>query len=103
MNPNCPLYFDGKCGKDRRRKCKPATREWFEYGESFGIIDENDMCWRGSPFGNFYIQITNEDIEALKSGKILSFLDKYGIFVGFVEDSEEATDGWLLTLIGKSG
>ena len=51
--------------------------------DSFSIIDKQDMCDAAeSTYGNSYIRITEEDIQALRDGKVLFFEDgEYGTFV----------------------
>lgn len=39
----------------------------------------------GSCFGNYYIDIYDEDIEALKAGKKLVFVDEYGFIIHYKE------------------
>lgn len=92
MNPNCPLYKNGRCGRDRRYKCKPSSIDWLREAESMTIIEVNQMCAHGSIFGNHYIGLDLEDLEALKEGKILYHIDEYGTFIGLIEDSKEATE-----------
>jgi hypothetical protein len=47
----------------------------------FDIVDESSKD--GSYFGNYDIDIYDEDIEALKEGKILIYVDEYGFRVHY--------------------
>lgn len=86
MFPKCDL----RCGEnmDHCRKwagkptCKPTTIDEFEDGE----LDQCDMeqvCRKCSIYGNDLIVITDDDIEALKNGKVLYRIDEYGTFLAY--------------------
>lgn len=85
VNPECELYSDSRCSRDRRRKCKPSSLEWLD--DSVEVIEPNQMCCKGSIFGNYYIGVTEEQLEALKNGKVLFTLNEYGIFIGLRKDN----------------
>lgn len=91
-NPKeCDLYYDGKCNKTNTIcKCLPSTIDWFN--DSFGQYDVNEVCRNDSIFGNRYFYITDADINALKSGKVLYYVDEYGIFIAYRAD-EVMKDG----------
>lgn len=85
---DCEFYKDGGCVKFRnRRKCKPATMEWFD--EEFAVIEMSAVCRNSSIFGNSYFVITDEEIEALKNGKVLFMLDEYGTVIAYRGSEEE--------------
>lgn len=87
---DCEFYRDGGCVKfgDRRiPKCKPATMEWFD--EKFEVIEMSAVCRNSSIFGNSYFVITDEEIEALKTGKVLFKLDEYGTVIAYKGSGKE--------------
>ena len=61
-------------------------------GDCFNVVDETDVpeeidrkdiCKNSSIFGNYYIELTDEQIDNLKSGKVYGLLhEEYNIFVG---------------------
>lgn len=57
-----------------------------KFCEKFTIINQNEMCCKCSLFGGNVFEITDKDIEVLKSGKVLSFLDEYSTFLIFKND-----------------
>ena len=62
----------------------------------FDIVDDSKK--EGSYFGNYDVDIYDEDIEALKAGKTLIYVDEYGFRVHYKEgkkpnpESEENKD-----------
>lgn len=86
VNKKCDLYDDGKCNgyngwRGKKRKCETSTAEWFDKPSEFNAININEMCRRRSIFGNDYFVITNKQIEQLKKGKVLFYIDEYGMFI----------------------
>lgn len=76
------LLPDGKCEKDKRAHCKFNPEEkpgWFD--ERFETIDRGEICGRQSIFGNQFISVTREQLDALKLGKVLYIGGEYGIFI----------------------
>ena len=53
--------------------------------DKFKIIDKSEIKKHASRFGNYDFEVTQEDLTALQNGKVLSFLDEYGIFVHMKE------------------
>lgn len=49
--------------------------------EPFEVIERREMCAKSSIFGNYYLQLTEENIEALRAGKVLFVGDEYGVLV----------------------
>ena len=48
------------------------------------ILEPKDVCAKSSIFGNYYIKITDKDIEALKSGKAVAIVgEEYNIFIEY--------------------
>lgn len=46
------------------------------------VINKKDMCKEGSPYGNYHIGLTDDQIELLKNGEVLAVLDEeYNIFI----------------------
>ena len=53
-----------------------------DYYENFNVIEPSEMRDYASPWGNSYLLITEEDIQALRSGKVLHHDDgEYGTFI----------------------
>ena len=79
----CQFYERGKCQKFiKDGRCNPSSAADLEKG--FAVCDVTRMCENGSEYGNRYCGITDEDIEKLKNGDILYFVDEYGYFLGYV-------------------
>lgn len=80
----CPGYKpNGRCMGDNR-KCsvtKKAIESWFD--ETLKSIDLLDVCPEQSAFGNSFFVITDKDIEALKTGKVLFVREEYGVFLKY--------------------
>lgn len=82
MRENCTLCKNGKCHKwSRVKKCVPTTISVFD--EQLDICEVEQVCEKSSIFGNSYFFITDEDIELLKSGKVLFEVDEYGTFIAY--------------------
>lgn len=78
----CTLYKDGHCTKWRENgKCRPSSVDWLD--ERLCVCDIGAMCAKSSAFGNDYFYITDEDIAALKAGKVLYRRSEYAIFIGY--------------------
>ena len=78
----CDLYSLGKCKKwDGRNKCRPSNESWFDDPDKLEVIEMDEMCRRGSIFGNSFFKITKEQLKALKDGKVLFNRDEYGTFI----------------------
>lgn len=81
---DCEFYKNGRCakfGNIRMPRCGPATMMWFV--ERFEVIEMSAVCRNDSVFGNNYFVITDEEIEALKNGKVLFKLDEYGTVIAY--------------------
>ena len=80
----CPgIYANGNC-IGSNRKCnvtEEMIKSWFE--ETLAPIDLLDTCPNQSAFGNSFFAITDEDILALKSGKVLFVRGEYGLFLKY--------------------
>lgn len=80
----CPGYMpNGRCTGNNRPCCvtKEDIESWFD--ETLKPIDLLDVCPQQSVFGNSFFVITDEDIEALKAGKILFVREEYGFFLKY--------------------
>ncbi len=80
----CPGYMkNGRC-KGNNRSCR-VTKEniesWFD--ETLKPIDLLDVCPEQSVFGNNFFVLTDKDIEALKTGKVLFVREEYGVFLKY--------------------
>lgn len=87
MEQNCDL----RCGENmdccrklgkKPRPCRPCTIDDFSSGE-LEQCDIEQVCRNESIFGNDLIALTNEDIEALKNGKVLYQINEYGLFLAY--------------------
>lgn len=54
---------------------EPAYTDWFT------TIEPEDVDKVASKYGNRYVEITEEQIEDLKAGMVLGYVDEYGIFI----------------------
>lgn len=52
-------------------------------------IDKSEIKKNQSLFGNFLFELDEDDLNALKEGKVLYHLDEYGIFIKMKEDSPD--------------
>lgn len=78
----CGENFD-HCSKwgNRNNKCEPVTLEAFR--EEVDQCEMEQVCQNCSIYGNDFVLITDEDIEALKNGKVLYWIDEYGTFLAY--------------------
>ena len=84
----CAFFHDGECEKYRKHgNCRQFDIGDFE--SFFGVMDMSEVCAAASIYGNRLILITEEDIEELRNGKVLSFLDEYGIFIAMDKGDKE--------------
>ena len=50
--------------------------------DALETIDKCEVCQKSSMFGNYYIALTEDDIQTLKDGGVLAVLEQeYNIFV----------------------
>jgi hypothetical protein len=80
----CPGYMkNGRC-KGNNRPCRVTKEDiesWFD--ETLKPIDLLDVCPEQSAFGNNFFVLTDKDIEALKTGKVLFVREEYGVFLKY--------------------
>ena len=80
----CPGYMPNGCCTGNNRPCrvtKEGVESWFD--ETLKPIDLLDVCPQQSAFGNSFFVITDKDIEALKTGKVLFVREEYGVFLKY--------------------
>lgn len=79
----CPhareLNNHGYCNH-KWRKCHSGNG-FVEPDLNFYVVDRNEVCVEGSLYGNYHFKITEEDIQALREGKVLGYVDEYGMFI----------------------
>lgn len=82
----CPLYENGNCKKRNiKGRCNPVTADLFQ--DRFSQCNMDNVCQCCSIYGNDFFFLTDEDIDALKSGKILYCVEEYGVFLVYKEKS----------------
>lgn len=86
MDNECKCYNDGMCLLHRCRECKRYSINDFDY--QLKECDMEDVCKEVSSYDNYLFEITDEQIDALKSGKVLYFEDEYGYFIAYKGKSE---------------
>ena len=78
----CRFFENEHCKKWRKNgKCDISSRKWFD--EEFEFTVANRMCESSSIFGNYYIGVSQEDIDRLKSGEVIHIGGEYGIYIGY--------------------
>ncbi len=80
----CPGYMkNGRCTGNNRpcRVTKKNIERWFD--ETLKPIYLLDVCPKQAAFGNSFFVITDKDIEALKTGKVLFAREEYGVFLKY--------------------
>lgn len=76
----CDFFCDGKCEKHNKHGIC-SQLEIGDFKDGFYVIDISEVCREASIYGNRFISITEEDIKELINGKVLAFVDEYGMFV----------------------
>ena len=94
MEHKCDHYYNGACKLGRRECYTDGIGDPFKINKdwiyAFEHLDRKDICAAESRYGNYFMAMTREDIEALLTGKCLALTgEEYNIFV--VCD-EEASD-----------
>lgn len=88
MNPCKYRKSDGMCEKYKiRRKCAEPLIPTFD-GIAV-ILDRDEVCEHSSIFGNHYIALSEDHIQALKDGKAVAAIDEYGVFLALEKPGEE--------------
>lgn len=80
---NCDLLdSQGRCRKSQNhRKCEKCESNISWFDDELKACDVDEVCRRDSIFGNTYYKITEEQIEALRNGKVLYDIGEYGTFI----------------------
>lgn len=79
----------GRCTKHHTTtKCENYISSLKDFREEFSVCDIDESCQKESIFGNRYFKIGKEDIEALKEGKVLYYVDEYGTFIALKEEGD---------------
>ena len=86
-------FYDGESEgctrwKNPPMKCRPSSLKWFE--DRFQQCDMTQVCCYTSPYGSFFFLLTDEDLESLKSGKVLFAMGEYSIFIACKEVGEQS-------------
>ena len=87
----CDLYKNGHCTKwSKNCSAQPSTIKWFTDDpiEKLEFTSVDRVCRKSSIFGNYYIAITQSDIDRLKNGEVGYILDEYGTFICLVEEKK---------------
>lgn len=69
---------DGYC---KHKGCYCDGNGYLSPDEVVEPIDKKDMCKKSSLFGNFYIGLTDEQIEALKNGAVFVSYGEYNFYI----------------------
>ena len=79
---NCDFYDNGRCKKSStRRKCENCVSNETWFSSEFQKCNIDEVCRYSSIFGNRYYTITDEDIDDMRQGKVLTSVDEYGTFI----------------------
>lgn len=79
----CDQYENQLCKKwGKPGKCDVPTKEWFD--DTFDFVSLSRVCRASSLFGNFYLGITQKDIDRLKNGEVLHLGGEYGFFIHYI-------------------
>lgn len=85
---NCDLRKGDRCtkyGKNYRDDyplCRPSSI--LDCEDQAKVIEPNEMCRKGSIFGNEYYYITEEQLKQLKNGKVIMCNINGGEYMCFV-------------------
>lgn len=86
----CPHLDNGNCTKYQNRPMCEQMNGVTPDGFRLGQCDADEMCQNYSPWGNYRYIITDDDIEALKAGRVLYDVDEYGTFLIYQPSRKEA-------------
>lgn len=102
MRDKCKNYKNKKCLKwCKKIECSPTTIS--EFDEKLRMCEIDEVCEKSSIFGNSLFLLTDDDIDALKNGKVLFDVEEYGIFIAYkkVSNGKEKRGIFALTENGK--
>ena len=93
VKPECDLFSNGHCKKyDGRCSCEPSGLNWFEEDDTMlSVIEPDEMCRKEAIFGNNFLFIKKEQLDALQQGKVLFIGGEYGTFIAL--ELSEKTEG----------
>lgn len=89
----CDYADEIKNGMCAHKSCRcngiVEKEEFFIDGYKFETIEIKDICKESSPFGNYYLRLTDADIQTIKNGGVLGVLDEeYNIFIAYKGEAE---------------
>lgn len=88
MRKKCSLLKNEKCHKwSKEISCTPTKIS--DFCERLEVCNICEVCEKSSIFGNSLFILTDDDIEALKSGKVLFNIAEYGTFIAYKKGGEE--------------
>ena len=88
--PVCKWMKGGKCIHYKRRKyCKPSDASWFNMARPLHAIWIDRVCEYEDPAAPAFYTITDEDIQALKEGKILTVFSLSPFFIQYKEGEDD--------------
>lgn len=93
----CEYNKDGKCLRWGSglisKECESLSASFVSNEhfctDYFQVHEAEDICRVGSTRGNEFVYITDQDIEALKAGKVLFGEDEYGLFLKYKGEKDE--------------
>lgn len=90
--PDCKWFRAGKCIHFERRKyCHPSDFSWFDFAKPLHGVWVDRVCEYQNPMEPAYFRITEEDIQALREGKILTIVSPSPFFIAMMEEEDGHT------------
>lgn len=90
--PDCKYYRAGKCIHGEHWKwCKVSDLSWFNFSKPLHPIWLDRVCEYQNPMEPAYFRITEEDIQALREGKILTIVSPSPFFIAMMEEEDGHT------------
>lgn len=91
--PECKYYRAGKCIHQERMKwCKASDMTWFKYARPLHGIWIDRVCEFEDPEQPAFFKITEDDIEALRNGKVLTIVSPSPFFIALMDTEKEGED-----------
>lgn len=79
----------GRCTKYYSNSiCENSISSRKDFREEFSVCDIDETCQKESIYGNRYFKIGKEELAALISGKVLYYVDEYGMFIVLKEEGD---------------
>ena len=90
MRTECVWHKGGFCHRyGRVRKCRPSDGKWFLYAKKLLPLHADQICESQNPLASDFLIMTEEEIEALKEGRVLfRKLGAETIFIALKEDND---------------